>query len=56
MPTNIFTYGSLMFAPVWQQVVKGQYQAIPSVLADHQRLAVLNEDYLAAIYQPVHNI
>lgn len=56
MSVNIFTYGSLMFAPVWQQVVKGQYQAIPSVLADHQRLAVLNEDYPVAIHQPAHHI
>ena len=56
MSVNIFTYGSLMFAPVWQQVVKGQYHAIPALLAEHQRLAVLNEDYPAAIYQPAHSI
>jgi gamma-glutamylcyclotransferase (GGCT)/AIG2-like uncharacterized protein YtfP len=56
MTTNIFTYGSLMFAPVWQQIVKGQYLALPTVLAEHQRLAVLNEEYPAAIYQPTHSI
>ena len=56
MLVNIFTYGSLMFAPVWQQIVTGQYQTIPSVLAEHRRLAVLNEDYPAAIYQVDYSI
>lgn len=46
---NIFTYGSLMFSPVWERVVHGQYESQPAVLHGYQRLAVKYEEYPVAI-------
>lgn len=44
---NVFTYGSLMFAPVWQAVVSGRYDSAPALLAGYQRFAVSGEEYPA---------
>jgi gamma-glutamylcyclotransferase (GGCT)/AIG2-like uncharacterized protein YtfP len=41
----VFTYGSLMFAQVWQRVVRGRYQSEPAVAADYVRLAIAGVDY-----------
>jgi gamma-glutamylcyclotransferase (GGCT)/AIG2-like uncharacterized protein YtfP len=49
---NVFTYGSLMFAPVWSQVVDGVYAPIPARLDGFQRLAVKGEAYPAAVPLP----
>lgn len=45
MTCNIFTYGSLMFPAVWEQVVRGQYRRVEAVLADHARYAIRNASY-----------
>ena len=43
--TDVFTYGSLMFAEVWTRVVTGRYRALAARLADHARFAVAGETY-----------
>lgn len=54
---NIFTYGSLMFDPVWTRVVRGCYQSCPATLTGYQRLAVKGEEYPVAIpASPEHRI
>ena len=45
MSTHIFTYGSLMFAPVWERVVQGRYRQATAVLARHARFALLDDSY-----------
>ena len=45
MPSNIFTYGSLMFPAVWEQVVRGHYLSIRAVLTGHARYAIADENY-----------
>lgn len=42
---HIFTYGSLMFEPVWRKLVKGNYPATKGVLSDYARRCVKEEDY-----------
>lgn len=49
---NIFTYGSLMFVPVWQHVVHGQYRSVPALLDGHARFAVLSQIYPGLVAQP----
>lgn len=52
MPTmNVFTYGSLMFAPVWEKVCTGRYATQKMVLKDFQRYCVKNESYPAVVPQ-----
>ncbi|MCU4674878.1 gamma-glutamylcyclotransferase [Catenovulum sp. 2E275] len=43
--TNIFTYGSLMYAPVWQTIVAGNYHSEPACLDGFIRYGVKNEEY-----------
>lgn len=42
---NVFTYGSLMFEPVWQRVVQGRYRRAPARLAGYGRFALLDDTY-----------
>jgi len=42
---HIFTYGSLMFEPVWRKLVKGDYPATKGVLLNYARRCVKAEDY-----------
>lgn len=42
---HVFTYGSLMFAPVWEKLVKGEYLATKGELHHYARRCVINEDY-----------
>ena len=56
MHKNVFTYGSLMFERVWQQVVSGQYAACPVTLHGYQRFAVKQEEYPAAVPNPAQCI
>lgn len=51
MPCNIFTYGSLMFSSVWQQVVRGHYRSVNARLSDHARFAVAGESYPGLVAQ-----
>jgi gamma-glutamylcyclotransferase (GGCT)/AIG2-like uncharacterized protein YtfP len=42
---HVFTYGSLMFDPVWRRVVQGQYRRRAATLAGFDRFAVRDETY-----------
>lgn len=46
---HVFVYGSLMYLPVWGQVVKGVYPCLNAVAKGHQRLAVPGETYPAMV-------
>ncbi len=48
----MFTYGSLMFAPVWSLVVAGVHRSLAATLADHARYRVVDEDYPGMVPQP----
>jgi gamma-glutamylcyclotransferase (GGCT)/AIG2-like uncharacterized protein YtfP len=53
MPTvNVFTYGSLMFAPVWDKVCVGRYATRKITLRDFQRYCIKGESYPAVIPLP----
>jgi len=49
---HIFTYGSLMFPPVWQAVTTGRYQSSSAVLEGFKRYAVHGEEYPVIIPAP----
>lgn len=42
---HVFTYGSLMFAEVWQRVVRGKYLSQPARIDGYQRYAVRGDTY-----------
>jgi gamma-glutamylcyclotransferase (GGCT)/AIG2-like uncharacterized protein YtfP len=42
---NVFTYGSLMFAPVWQKVVRGTYASVAADAPGLARFRVRGEPY-----------
>jgi gamma-glutamylcyclotransferase (GGCT)/AIG2-like uncharacterized protein YtfP len=42
---HIFTYGSLMFEPVWNRLVKGTYTSAPALLEGYARRCVKGEEY-----------
>lgn len=42
---HVFTYGSLMFEPVWQRVVQGDYASRPAWLHGYVRKCVKSEAY-----------
>lgn len=42
---NVFTYGSLMYSPVWQRVVSGSYQSSDATIRGFRRLCVRDEAY-----------
>ena len=44
---NLFTYGSLMFAPVWRRVVGGVYANSEAVLFGYQRRQISGRIYPA---------
>ncbi len=45
MAQHVFTYGSLMFAPVWQRVVAGRHRSSTAHLAGYRRFALSDETY-----------
>lgn len=49
MAINVFTYGSLMFRPVWNAVANGRYLCSAAVLKGYRRCAIRGEDYPAII-------
>jgi gamma-glutamylcyclotransferase (GGCT)/AIG2-like uncharacterized protein YtfP len=49
---NVFTYGSLMFDPVWNKVCLGRYKTQVAVLPDFQRYSVSNQTYPALVAEP----
>lgn len=42
---HIFTYGSLMYAEIWQRVVRGHYRSAPATAQGFVRLALSDESY-----------
>lgn len=48
---HVFVYGSLMYAPVWGAVVKGQYQQQRGAVHGYARYAVPGETYPAMVKQ-----
>ena len=42
---QVFTYGSLMFDPVWRRVVRGRYRAEPASVEGLQRGRLRGESY-----------
>lgn len=52
MPAHVFTYGSLMFPPVWERVVRGHYRSAPAVASDHARYAIRGETYPGMVPGP----
>ncbi len=51
MGQHVFTYGSLMFEPVWQRVVHGRYRSAPATLRDHRRYALGDDTYPGVVRQ-----
>ncbi len=45
MARSVFTYGSLMFEPVWARVVTGRYRSVPAVLHGFRRQRVRGATY-----------
>ena len=43
--SNIFVYGTLMFASVWQRLVQGNYSQLPAVLHGYSRRQIHGEIY-----------
>jgi gamma-glutamylcyclotransferase (GGCT)/AIG2-like uncharacterized protein YtfP len=59
MSAAIFTYGSLMFAQVWERVVRANYCSAPAVVADYARYEIEGETYPGMIAKPdgkVHGV
>lgn len=56
MSTNIFTYGSLMFADVWKPLVSGDYRSEPAILAGYRRFAVPGVTYPGIIAAPGYRV
>jgi gamma-glutamylcyclotransferase (GGCT)/AIG2-like uncharacterized protein YtfP len=42
---HVFTYGSLMFDPVWAHVVRGRYASVRATVPGVRRGAVMGEHY-----------
>lgn len=49
MSVNVFTYGSLMFEPVWTRVVQGRYRSTAARLFGYVRKKVREEEYPAVV-------
>lgn len=49
---NVFTYGSLMFAPVWTQVVRGNYRSTIATVHGFRRVCVAGGNYPALVIAP----
>ena len=49
---NVFTYGSLMFPAVWQQVVRGDYRSSTASIQGFRRVCVRDGNYPALMIAP----
>jgi gamma-glutamylcyclotransferase (GGCT)/AIG2-like uncharacterized protein YtfP len=49
--TYVFTYGSLMYASVWNTVAAGVYQKSTATLKNFVRRAVINQEYPVVLPQ-----
>jgi gamma-glutamylcyclotransferase (GGCT)/AIG2-like uncharacterized protein YtfP len=52
MISDVFTYGSLMFPPVWERVVRGHYADSNAILRGHARFTVGGQAYPGIVTQP----
>jgi len=50
---HVFVYGSLMYLPVWVQVVKGVYPCLNAIAKGYKRHAVPGETYPAMVAHDV---
>ena len=50
---HVFTYGSLMFEQVWNEVVRGNYRSCPGTVSGFVRLSIQQEHYPAMLPGPV---
>ena len=48
---HVFTYGSLMYEPIWNMVVKGAYEKSTATISGYIRRGVIGEDYPALLRQ-----
>lgn len=55
MHKHFFTYGSLMYPEVWQQLVKGDYDSCLANLAGYHRKCIDQQDY-PAIYRDKRSV
>jgi gamma-glutamylcyclotransferase (GGCT)/AIG2-like uncharacterized protein YtfP len=46
---HVFTYGSLMFPPVWNRVVTGDYESALATINGFRRLAVIEKEHPALV-------
>ncbi|WP_440904158.1 gamma-glutamylcyclotransferase family protein [Catenovulum sp. SX2] len=53
---NIFTYGSLMYEPVWQKLVRGHYKKVPAQLDKFKRVKVKQASYPVIIEDADHSV
>ena len=51
--THVFTYGSLMFEQVWNEVVRGIYRSCPGTVSGFVRRSIQHEHYPAMLPGPV---
>ncbi len=51
MRYNVFTYGSLMFPAVWEQIVRAPCRSFPATLREYGRYAVADAAYPGMIAQ-----
>lgn len=52
----MFTYGALMFQPLWERVVRGRYASMAATLADHARRAVRDDAYPGMVAKPGQSV
>jgi gamma-glutamylcyclotransferase (GGCT)/AIG2-like uncharacterized protein YtfP len=53
---HIFTYGSLMFDPVWSRVVDGSYDRCEAILQGYDRKGVRHEVYPVIVPSTIHSL
>lgn len=46
---HVFTYGTLMYRPVWRRVTTGEYRSLAGALHGYSRMRVLGERYPALV-------
>jgi len=52
---HIFTYGSLMFDPVWSRVVTGKYESCEAILEGYDRKGLRDEVYPVIVPSAPHS-
>jgi gamma-glutamylcyclotransferase (GGCT)/AIG2-like uncharacterized protein YtfP len=55
-PTNCFTYGSLMYAPIMDAVSALECAGLPATLPGYRRHPVKDEDYPGMVADPAHSV